>query len=101
MGDERTVIFCDPDPVLNFKTQSKSNQNPKTEEIKKKVVDGGFDKACVSSEHCSTRQEHSRPTLHLGSEQKGRVSLLRLAFSSRLASLLLRWKTDDTVFVVL
>ena len=38
---------------------------------------------------------------YLGSEQKGRVSLLKLAFSSRLASLLLRWKTVDTVFVVL
>ena len=37
----------------------------------------------------------------LGSEQKGRVSLLKLTFSSRLASLLLRWKTADTVFVVL
>ena len=37
---------------------------------------------------------------YLGSEQKGRVSLLKLTFSSRLASLL-RWKTADTVFVVL
>ena len=37
---------------------------------------------------------------YLGSEQKGRVSLLRLTLSSRLASLL-RWKTADTVFVVL
>ena len=36
-----------------------------------------------------------------GSEQKGRVSLLKLAFSSRLASLLLRWKAADIVFVVL
>jgi len=38
---------------------------------------------------------------YLGSEQKGRVSLLKLTFSSRLASLLLRRKTADTVFVVL
>ena len=38
---------------------------------------------------------------HLGSEQKGRVSLLKLTFSLRLASLLLRWKAADTVFVVL
>ena len=38
---------------------------------------------------------------YLGSEQKGRVSLLKLTFSSRFASLLLRWKTADTVFVVL
>jgi len=38
---------------------------------------------------------------YLGSEQKGRVSLLKLTFSLRLASLLLRWKTADTVFVVL
>jgi len=30
---------------------------------------------------------------YLGSEQKGRVSLLKLTFSSRLASLLLRWTT--------
>jgi len=37
---------------------------------------------------------------YLGSEQKGRVSLLKLTFSSRLASLL-RWKTADTVLVVL
>jgi len=37
----------------------------------------------------------------LGSEQKGRVSLLKLTFSSRLASLLLRWKADNAVFVVL
>jgi len=37
----------------------------------------------------------------LGSEQKGRVSFLRLTLSSGLASLLLRWKTADTVFVVL
>jgi len=37
----------------------------------------------------------------LGSEQKGRVSLLKLTFSSHLASLLLRWKTADAVFVVL
>jgi len=27
--DERTVIFCDPDPVLILKTQSKSNHSPK------------------------------------------------------------------------
>jgi len=31
---------------------------------------------------------------YLGTEQKGRVSLLWLTFSSRLASLLLRWKAD-------
>jgi len=34
-------------------------------------------------------------------EQKGRVSLLYLTLSSYLASLLLRWKAADTVFVVL
>jgi len=38
---------------------------------------------------------------YLGSEQKGRVSLSKLTFSSRLASLLLRWKTAHIVFVVL
>jgi len=38
---------------------------------------------------------------YFGSEQKGRVSLLKLTFSSHLASFLLRWKTADTVFVVL
>jgi len=38
---------------------------------------------------------------YLGSEQKGRISLLCLTLSSRLASLLLRWKAADTVFVVL
>ena len=38
---------------------------------------------------------------YLGSEQKGRVSLLYLTLSTRLASLLLRWKAADTVFVVL
>ena len=38
---------------------------------------------------------------YLGSEQKGKVSLLYLTFCSRLASLLLRWKAADTVFVVL
>jgi len=38
---------------------------------------------------------------YLGSEQKGRVSLLCLTLSSRLASLLLRWKAAGTVFVVL
>ena len=37
---------------------------------------------------------------YLGSEQKGGISLLKLTFSSRLASLLLSWKTADTVFVV-
>ena len=37
---------------------------------------------------------------YLGSEQKGRVSLLYLTSSSRLASLL-RWKAADTVFAVL
>jgi len=37
----------------------------------------------------------------LGSEQKGRVSLLKLSFSSSSASLLLRWKAADKVFVVL
>ena len=37
---------------------------------------------------------------YLGLEQKGRVSLLKLTFSSSLASLL-RWKTPSTVFVVL
>jgi len=36
-----------------------------------------------------------------GSEQKGRVSLLYLTFSSRIASLLLGWKAADTVFVAL
>jgi len=38
---------------------------------------------------------------YLGSDQKGRVSLLYLTFSSRLASFLLRWKAANTVFVVL
>ena len=38
---------------------------------------------------------------YLGWEQKGRVSLLKLTFSSRLASLLLRRKIANTVFVVL
>jgi len=38
---------------------------------------------------------------YLGSEQKGRVSLLKLTFISRLAFFLLRWKAADTVFVVL
>ena len=38
---------------------------------------------------------------YLGSEQKSRVVLLYLTLSSRLASLLLRMKTADTVFVVL
>ena len=38
---------------------------------------------------------------YLGSGMNGRVSLLWLTFSSRLASLLLKWKTADTVFVVL
>jgi len=38
---------------------------------------------------------------YMGSDQKGRVSLLKLTFSSRLPSLLLRWKTADTIFVVL
>jgi len=38
---------------------------------------------------------------YLGSEQKGMVSLLYLTLSSRLASLLLRWKAADTVFVAL
>jgi len=39
--------------------------------------------------------------MYLGSEQKARVLLLWLTFRSRLDSLLLRWKTADTVFVVL
>jgi len=38
---------------------------------------------------------------YLGLEQKGRVSWLKLTFISHLASLLLRWKSADTVFVVL
>jgi len=37
---------------------------------------------------------------YLGSEKKGRVSLLYLTLSSRLASLL-RWKAADNIFVVL
>ena len=37
----------------------------------------------------------------LGFEQNGKVSLLKLTFSSRLGSLLLRWKTANTVFAVL
>ena len=37
----------------------------------------------------------------VGLEQKGRVSLLKLTSSSRLASLLLRWKAASTAFVVL
>ena len=40
-------------------------------------------------------------TRYLGSERKGRVSLLKLTLSSRLTSLLLRWKTADTVFEAL
>ena len=38
---------------------------------------------------------------YVGSEQKGRVPLLWLTFSPCLASLLLRWKTANTAFVVL
>jgi len=41
------------------------------------------------------------PPRYLGSEQKGRISLLKLSFISRLASLLLRRKAADTVFVEL
>jgi len=38
---------------------------------------------------------------YVGSEQMGRVLLLCLNFSSRLASLLLRWKTTNTAIAVL
>jgi len=38
---------------------------------------------------------------YLGSEQKGRISFLKLAFSSSLAALLLTWKIAETVFAVL
>jgi len=38
---------------------------------------------------------------YLVSDQKDRVSLLKLTFSSCLASLLLKWKAADTVFEVL
>ena len=38
---------------------------------------------------------------YLGSEQKGRVSLLMLTFSSRLDSLLLTCNTADTIFLML
>ena len=38
---------------------------------------------------------------YLGSEQKSTVLLFYFTFSSRLASLLLRWKAADIVFVVL
>jgi len=38
---------------------------------------------------------------YVGSEQKGRVSLVWLTFSSHLAFLLLRWKTANTAFAVL
>ena len=41
------------------------------------------------------------PPKYLGSEQKGRVSLLWLIFSTRLAYFLLRLKTANTAFVVL
>jgi len=37
----------------------------------------------------------------LGSEKKDRVSLLKMTFSSRLASSLLRWKAAGTDFVML
>jgi len=36
----------------------------------------------------------------VGSEKKGMVSLLWLTFSARLVSLLLRWKTANTAFLV-
>ena len=35
---------------------------------------------------------------YVGSEKKGRVSLLWLTFSARLASLFLRWMTANTAF---
>ena len=38
---------------------------------------------------------------YVGLKQKGRVLLLRLTVSSHLASLLFRWKTANTAFVVL
>ena len=38
---------------------------------------------------------------YTGSEQKGRISSLKLTFSSRLVFLFLRWKTADTAFVAL
>jgi len=41
------------------------------------------------------------PPSYLGSEQEDRVSLLWLIFISRLASLLLRWKTANTAVIVL
>ena len=49
--------------------------------------------------NCNSDMSNVTPR-YLGSEQKGRVSLLMLTFSSRLASLLLRWKTAGTVLVV-
>jgi len=38
---------------------------------------------------------------YLDSEQKGKVSSLKLTFNSHLVSLLLNWKTPDAIFVVL
>ena len=38
---------------------------------------------------------------YLGSEQNGRIPLMKLTFSSRLTFLWLRWKAADTVFAVL
>ena len=60
----------------------------------------------VMSSSCEVTQDVSdtRATCptprYLGSEQKGRFSLLKLTFSPRLASML-RWKAADTIFVVL
>ena len=36
-----------------------------------------------------------------GSDQKSSISLLWLTFTSRVASLMLRWRTADTLYVVL
>jgi len=46
-------------------------------------------------------KDMATPGEYLQTEQKGRVSLLYLTFSSHLASFLLRWKAADTVFVML
>ena len=75
-------------------------QTEQASRLKSTMRDVNFSRSDSKCWRCVSYLSNVTPR-YLVSEQKSKVSLLWLTFRSRLASLLLRWKTADIAFLVL
>ena len=100
MGAQNSAVECTMARVAVRNVVVPAPQPEPMSRLRSATRDVSFFRCNSRCRRCVNELSYITPRC-LGWEQKGRVSLLKLTFSSRLASLLLRWKTADTVFVVL